>query len=247
MEPVSMNSHLLPLPPKLEALRLNNLSILNEQLNRLRYVGAIKGKETQQTLEKLKSYGVELNRLVDALRFETAKLDSLKDKTMSQLQYFKGDEVIHISRKENQYFFLKHKDYVHRVTSWNCNIEWKGVKSKGDDTEGGSGDGPNVLYFDVVPDFLNVTRGEMKPSEFYRWFCIVRLEYDGQVINADAIVETAAKIRMLKLEEKELTVKIEDLNRDITDVGLEAAGVASHLQKLEFKKINYFQRKFLAQ
>lgn len=90
MEPVSMNSHLLPLPPKLEALRLNNLSILNEQLNRLRYVGAIKGKETQQTLEKLKSYGVELNRLVDAIRFETAKLDSLKDKTLSQLQYFKG-------------------------------------------------------------------------------------------------------------------------------------------------------------
>jgi hypothetical protein len=30
---------------------------------------------------------------------------------------------------------------------------------------------------------------------------------------------------MLKLEEKELTHKIEDLNRDITDVGLEAAGI----------------------
>jgi hypothetical protein len=96
MEPVSMNSHLLPLPPKLEALRLNNLSILNEQLNRLRYVGAIKGKETQSNIEKLKSYGVELNRLVDALRHETAKLDALKDKTMSQMQYFKGMLVLNI-------------------------------------------------------------------------------------------------------------------------------------------------------
>jgi hypothetical protein len=110
--------------------------------------------------------------------------------------------------------------------------------------EGGGKDGPMVLYFDVVPDFVNVTRSEMKPSEFYRWFCVVRLEYDGQVcfsdfsffrlffsmlifevINADQIVETSTKIRMLKLEEKELTLKIEDLNKDITDVGLEAAGI----------------------
>jgi hypothetical protein len=30
---------------------------------------------------------------------------------------------------------------------------------------------------------------------------------------------------MLKMEEKELTLKIEDLNKDITDVGLEAAGM----------------------
>jgi hypothetical protein len=91
MEPVSMNSHLLPLPPKLESLRINNLNILNEQVNRLRYVGGIKSKETQLNIEKLKAYGVELNRLVDALRHETAKLDALKDKTMSQMQYFKGN------------------------------------------------------------------------------------------------------------------------------------------------------------
>lgn len=51
-------------------------------------------------------------------------------------------------------------------------------------------------------------------------------------------METSTKIRMLKLEEKELTLKIEDLNKDITDVGLEAAGI----QLFEFLCLISFPR-----
>jgi len=155
-------------------------------------------------------------------------LDTLKDKIVSHPQYFHGDEVLYLSRKEDCYFFLQHKEYMPRITSWNCCVEWKPIKQ--------DVGGPLVLHFDVVPDLINVKRGEMKPAEYYRWFLIVRLEYDGQLLNKEAILESSTKVRLLMDKHTVLTTKIENLNKMIMDVSLEASDVAKKLQSLEAKK-----------
>jgi hypothetical protein len=229
MEPVTMTSHLLPLPPKMEFVRLNCLNILREKINRLQYVGQTKEKETQANIEKLKAHGTELNVLVDEIRHEKARLDTLKDTIVSHPQYFHGDDIVHFSRREDCYFLLQHRDHVPQMTSWNCEINWKPIREE-------ASSGVLILPFDVVPDLVNMTRGEMKPSEYYRWFVIVRLEYDGEVLNKSTILESSTKVRELMESHTALTTKIENLNHAIMEVSLGASEVAKSLRELEAKK-----------